>query len=530
LFVGQFLIRVEAVNLSSSIFDTDDLSVIRGGGVANLLLPSDILKALNFGEIIPVFSGASQAEAVLSAGPGVTERMIEQRLAELISGKRQLDVAEPEVLSVLRHLVLIGVAVPFEAGYAKANRHAMGRVRQRQLNTLTLDRGDGLASSVRRPCVIDGFRPAATLLSKGGKDLLVSASVRDRQALGRKLRQRIYHKIGIRTDRTLRFADSFSDLVEGPPDGVPPSLVGKMAVVYLDGNKFTAARDGAIQRDPNGGHVAAAAFSQCVTAARAQFLDRLLDRLEKDKRMFFEGRLRFEILMWGGDEARFVLPAWKVRDLLDLLTDDMEQGKWDFDGQRLTNAVGILVCHHKMPIAKASDLANQVVDEAKLYIKTPASERQDVLSLQLIESIEPPMGGLKPFREKLYRTAEPDVFCVAGPSRIRSFLAAYDRITDPQKGLPRSQLYDLISEARRPVAQNTERKNPKELNELIGKAVKRTKGNSGEDTLSKLRDALHDPAFVVSETAPFAGLVRMAEMWDLMRPFETAPTSDVEAA
>jgi len=75
--------------------------------------------------------------------------------------------------------------------------------------------------------------------------------------------------------------------------------------------------------------------------------------------------LRFETLLWGGDEAKLVLPAWKVPDLLKLLLEDMNDPEWKFGSTVLTNGIGILVCHAKTPIARALSLAEEIVVDAK---------------------------------------------------------------------------------------------------------------------------------------------------------------------
>ncbi|SNY91604.1 hypothetical protein SAMN04515647_1833 [Cohaesibacter sp. ES.047] len=525
----RFLVRVEAVNLASSIVDTDDLSVIRGGGFANLLVPERLLGALDMGALALVFAGASQAEAILNVAENVDERQVEARLISLASGQEDVANMEPQLVAILPHLTLLCAVVPYESGYLAASRYAIGKIRERQLMNLTIDKGEPPAQSFRRPCMVDGTRPGSMSLSKGGKKLIVSSSVYSRQILGRELRQEIYRQIGVRTDRNLEYADSFADLVNDPPPGLSPSLKGKMAVVYFDGNKFTAIRERAIRNDQHGGGDAVRAFSEAVTKARALFLDRILDNLENDSRMYCDGRrLRFEILMWGGDEARFVLPAWKLAEILPILADDMEGEHWAFRGETMTSAIGVLVCHHKMPITRAVAMADDIVDEIKAYQRAKEGKPENMLSIQLIESIEPHVGGIRGFRQKLYQTSDASAFVVEGASGLRSIIDSYRRITDPSTGLPRSQLYNLISEARSQGLPGQLAGEASNLEELLQTAVDRSRGENGEDVVMALKAALLDPAFGVSAGAPFVGLVRIAETWDLMRPFMVSSELETE--
>jgi len=53
----QFLVRIEAVNINVSIYDTEDLSTIRGGSFASLLLPGEVLNSLQIGPLKKCFPG-----------------------------------------------------------------------------------------------------------------------------------------------------------------------------------------------------------------------------------------------------------------------------------------------------------------------------------------------------------------------------------------------------------------------------------------------------------------------------------------
>lgn len=532
--------------MAATVFDTADLSTIRGGSYANLLAPRELIRAVErsgLGEVTVVFSGASQWVAILKTrDTAVTETAIERIFAQTAIGPAQMDSTIAEILP---HILLIGAAVEIRSedpeksldpetddkAYDAAAQRAMARVRLRQLQRPTIDLGPAPDASSQRPCDLDGARPALpTTIKVGTETLQVSASVAARRNFGRKLRQAfLAHVFGGPPPQqlgALEFADSLHELVEKPVSRLPPALKNKMALAYLDGNRFGAIR----AKHP--GRRAATEFAGTVSRLRAALLDHLLTSFSKDPRMFFDagggaGKLRFELLMWGGDEACFVLPAWKVADLIALLAKNLESAEWSFEGSRLTHSIGILLCNYKMPIATARSLVEQMVDEVKDAIKQDPAGAKDgddnALSVQFLDSIEPPAGSLREFRRTFYGTGDAAAFATIGVPKFRELLEAGGAITHPNLGFPRSQLAGLLADARR-----RDPLRPPLAEDALKTRLQRSRPSdtAGYDAAEiSLADkwvsaaGLGSNVFGAHPDVPLLGLMRLAEMWEFWRPF-----------
>jgi len=445
---------------------------------------------------------------------------------------------------VFPYVCVIGVAVGItgsaDDAFDVAARRAVARLRTKQLQRPTIDLDAPPGASALRPCKKDGTRPARETDMEAGAPIIVSASVKTRRAIGRDMRRKFLTRIFPNDPPRLkrdRFADSLHDLVASPPRGLPPALRNKMAVVHFDGNKF-----GTI-RGQHPGQKAAAEFAAILKASRAALLKKLLLDFDADDRMAYRDRegvekLRFELLMWGGDEATFVLPAWKVGGLLRLLEHDLRDDgeRWKFRTSRLTHAVGILVCNYKMPIANARSLVEQMVVGAKNCVndfsltnpKTDKTEPDNALSLQVLESIEPQAGTVRAFRTIYYGVGDDRAFTLIGSDDIKHFLEAGANLTDPADGYPRSQLFGLLRRARA-----LDPKRPRLDPGLIEDSVHRSAPThliSGSPDAKRWVDGhvgrLNSGIFGVHPDAPVLGLMRLAEMWELFRPFADRQAGD----
>lgn len=100
-------------------------------------------------------------------------------------------------------------------------------------------------------------------------------------------------------------------------------------------------------------------------------------------------RLRFELLMYGGDEIAFVVPAWLGLEFAQLFFRQVDKGRTQIDGaQDYSFKMGLAFTNHKMPIREARRLAGKLAELAK-------QGDRDCLLIHAFESIEPPANGLK---------------------------------------------------------------------------------------------------------------------------------------
>jgi hypothetical protein len=453
------LLRVEGVNFGATISDTDDLSTIRGASLAYLRLPELLFDALRreFPAIEPLWTGASVG--VASIRDADDPETVRRRAYDLLYPSDPT-AADPlaELRAVIPHLTLCVAAVEDKGNYLAESDALIAAVRSQQLRQPTVD--IPLPGALQRPCRIDSIRPAIDEKWTGGGRRPMSASVGARRDYGRHMRQFVY-KREIRPllyDRLPeRFADSFLELIKGAPENEPPfadlplSLRQKMAVIYLDGNKFSRIRSTRFA----GSAADDSRFSRHVKTRRRTLMEDLIGHLvalpdmtlvTANQHRKATKKFRFETLLWGGDEALFVMPGWRGIEALDVMLRSLDDPGWAIDGIPLTHAVGLVICDAKVPIRVIRELAKTLADDAKTTLPDDLQIQRTVAQFLILESFEPP-DRLADFRRSLYGIAAPADFTFAPP--------AFGRVTEAVRalkaddGLPPSQLYGLLREARR---------------------------------------------------------------------------------
>lgn len=358
------LLRIEAINLAFVIDDTEDLSTRRGGSymlldAVNQLKNhfSDRLKAISTGASVGLF--ALQP----TAGDG------QQLLAEV----RQF-LQNPE--KPYAHATF-AVDLVQDASFRSASEKAVAANRWRQMHELNFSTAWGESSEV---CGIDEIRPGTHKNYSPKPDSeYVSASVYVRRQAGRDLRQTIYRDI-LGESLSLQFTDETASLSTFPAGAfkeIPPNLNGKMAVFYADGNGF-----GRIQRSCQD-TAALRQWDRDIRDKRRTLLHALLAWLAKKSRAKTgDGELRFETLLWGGDELLFLLPAWlglQFAEKFFAFTAD-----WHYASQPLTHAAGLVFAKHSTPISQLQKLAKQLADHGK----TETRKAQNSLSWVVLESFD----------------------------------------------------------------------------------------------------------------------------------------------
>lgn len=177
------------------------------------------------------------------------------------------------------------------------------------------------------------------------------------------------------TFESFGFAKSFEDIVADPPDHLPPGARNKLAVVHIDGNSFGRQ---ARERAEKGDRAIYRRYSLYLEAQGGLLLKAILDWMLSRPTMRVRGkseesepyRLRFETLLWGGDEMTFVLPAWEAADFMTMLQAALSTWpipEYDKAEGQLTFAAGMVFGNVKTPIRDlrrvAYDLCNAVKRE-----------------------------------------------------------------------------------------------------------------------------------------------------------------------
>ncbi|MGH6815278.1 MAG: Cas10/Cmr2 second palm domain-containing protein, partial [Hyphomicrobiaceae bacterium] len=491
--MSVFVLWVEGVDFGETLFDTGDLSTVRGASLTQLAMPpfaeERLKESLGSDNVQSIFSGASQAAFKLSAAKPDAEKA-EAELGDAL-GRQGLDPAavEKEARAAWRtpgqlpgtapfaHLRFVTGLVELKGDEKLALAGAQAAARFRQLQS----------SGPRRPppskadavCAIDRRRPADTKIwvkktvdpadRASGEDedssysarIEVSSSVAARRHYGRWARQRFYPaELRDETAAGLGFADSLHDIVARPPDNTPLALRTKIAVFYADGNKFGSIRKALAQKKKSA-FAAWGTFSQrLVEQQREKLLKPLVAKfrektgngstelkrfamVNRERRKLPAYLLRLETLLWGGDEVTFVVPSWLgwwlAREFFRLTKG------WHIEDHPLTFSAGLVFTSYKTPIRDARELARTLADIAKA---AHPEDAVDALEVEALESVDPPLDGIEGLRERLAGVwkdeRNTDVLTIEDIETFWSKIAACKRAEPRDDSVPRSQIYRIL--------------------------------------------------------------------------------------
>ncbi|MFM2043795.1 MAG: hypothetical protein RLY86_2371 [Pseudomonadota bacterium] len=569
-----YVLRVEGVNFSSTVTDTQDISVIRGAGLA-LLHAADRVQAildakLGQGVAEQVFAGASQAAFRFRADSETATAVLHDLRGKLategedprdLAGQLEAHGGDPtatmrEGMIPLAHLSFVcdlahdGEALPDGDKQRDALDRALyaaeARNRTRQMQSLTVplpkfeqgvlgfDPVDKLRPAVPKiPGIAKQTREAA---DAQGVPATAAPATAARRLYGRKMRKAFYGvELGEPIDEPV--TESVADICAVPicgwdRFGVRPSLQNKLAIFYADGNGFGAIRaDLAQHHEPPRMVNALAQFSRELQAFRRGFLNRTLEWLRtmggddivrqgrgrvpiriKDKE---ELRLRLETLLWGGDEFTMVVPGWLGFTLAQgffKLSKD-----WKIGEKTLTHGAGLLFCDRKTPIRDITRLVKEgLAEEAKKHRKD-----MNALSVAAFESADLP-DDLGAYRKRLYpNLSGPDAWFVLTAGELTGLLELIQRMGNKgeharadRTEFPRSQLYKLLR-----IAQQTTPFGGNACEDKVCESLREYLGNAGADCAVGADDFKN-----WGGDRPLAlTLALIAEYWDYADPFLEGP-------
>lgn len=416
---GQLLavLVVEAVNFDATMFDTNDISTIRGSSLA--LLDAINLLVRNLEEIetpeghrlLTLNRGASVLEIAvyLQAGNATANQAYVDRLVAIAKafciGKSAIPagLSSPELpnlgLFTFRFAVARANEVRATSGeiLQKLTGIARARLRRRQFQTLTLP----LPLSEDLPVwqnILASNRPPSdsgwpSFVVEAGKYVTRSAQLR--RAYGRTARSEIIPRIlreELGTNQNDQSCAELNDLIDRiencgftrdlgelcPKEAeidrwqLPIGATSKIALIHIDGNKFGRRRD--VIASPQ--H--RALFSAKLRQMQAQLLHVLaLAAIGPDAIpglvCSVSGAIRIECLLLGGDELVIAVPAFAAFDVMSRLQAGMVNltcdEKWfPHDGahlKRLTYASAIVIAKYKAPIRQLRKIAAELNDLVK---------------------------------------------------------------------------------------------------------------------------------------------------------------------
>ncbi|WP_020558179.1 hypothetical protein [Thiofilum flexile] len=373
-------ILVEGVNLYANIYDTDQLSVIRGSS----FLYKDAIETIKESfkdHVVCISSGASSGLFLLKGGDAA------QTVAAIKSKLTTPDSNQP--FHLLTFMVVHTKANDLLA--AKEQLYTQLRLGQLQSLTLQPDRettGKGQFSTI--PCGLSGSRIAAsyekTIQSDNKKTL--SASIFQRWNYGRDSKKNYYAQQVNDTELQswldhFGFAEDIDTLCKVDAQ----KLNNKMAVVYLDGNGFSARQRKFLESAGGEVHQQITnqkAFDDTIQAQRKQFLTETLRYLLPKQ---WNDMIRLETLLWGGDEMLLVMPAWEGFDFLQrFFAFNWHLANGEIGGDTtLTHAAGIVFCQANTPIRIIQKLARELADGVK-----DISRKENGWDYLVLESVDYP--------------------------------------------------------------------------------------------------------------------------------------------
>jgi hypothetical protein len=240
------------------------------------------------------------------------------------------------------------------------------------------------------------------------------------------------HRRRVAAQTALAPAADFEALIGQPNARVPMSARHKMAVVHADGAGFGAAL---LELQKKGADAGLKLFSDRAQALQKAIVD---SAVAWAAGWSSGGVLQFEVLMAGGDDLLFVLPAWRLFDLLGRFHD--WTARETIEGNSVHFRLGAIVADRRTPIRQTTALAFEAVDTLR------ASQLAGSLfCVDVFESAAPPMDGLSAHRKRLYGSAYSDSLQAWQLAQadtlahnLRALRAGGDNI------LPRSQIYRAL--------------------------------------------------------------------------------------
>lgn len=415
----EWYLRIEAVNLDHSVYDTNDISTIRGG--SSLLLDAvRINDKPEFRDIlIPVSVGASTGLYEVNVSTDVEMSTLETKVREYLKREPYNHFATFVVATIKRSLA--------EAGEQLANACAL---QQYRLPSFAFSPYEESPEECEE-CAYGGVRPAKHSLP--GKKQKVSHAVYVRREQGKRLRKELYQSCLDGDD--WQFVDDLEELAQND----------SIAVIHLDGNRFGTIRD------------------HCHSKEEYQLLDTAVQGIQKEaicqiaRHSSKVGKkLRLETLLWGGDEIELVVPAPQAWATLKRFFEATAIKPCEIGGKQftLTWSAGVVFCRHNLPILQVRGYAEQLCSIAKKQLSdddpkcfTASDNRFTYLNMSSFEIIS---REVEPFIKSYHQPASVEEFTFS-MQEIEQLYADMVTIT---RLFPKNKVYDIVERIQRGEAVN----------------------------------------------------------------------------
>ncbi|OGR26975.1 MAG: hypothetical protein A2277_19880 [Desulfobacterales bacterium RIFOXYA12_FULL_46_15] len=411
-----YFFRAEAVNMTPTVYDTSDISTIRGAGFYLLDRIHTLSRDPEFHDGL-ITEGASAAvfQFDTDAPKDIRKKMLALLYSDLEKKDRSGNSLKNPAIQGMTFLVEF---MEHKSTFQKTMAALQGKIRVSQMQNPTIRIfPETLISSGQseegKDLTFDALNRVLPAHETDGNKGALSRFTKIRRDQGIKLRKKIYgdllkgHDI---PEKELNFTNDLETLSRGQGN-----LNGKIAYIYIDGNKFGKLQSALDQE-------ALKEFDTVLDDFKKKFLACLIQYAIKTPAFRAPGKyndlIRLETLLWGGDEIKLIVPAWlgwTVATLFFKTASDLSLG---FQDQGLTFAMGMVLAHHTNPIQNLDDMAGLLVDAVKDGIKAGSPNdhpqydraRGDRMHYAVLESLETlPQKDFQRFTEKQYQTSSRDM-------------------------------------------------------------------------------------------------------------------------
>jgi hypothetical protein len=491
----RVFLRMEGMNMSTFVEDTQDLSTIRGG---SLLLLRAVERVKEKFSLDPISTGASAGLFCCTLPESMSPDCLRKKVERYLNHEDKELQHATFVVDVIDDLT---ERKDPNAGFVihRERLLALNRWQQMQAPTLAVPK----KVTVSQPCAFDGVRPAAKTSPRGE---LISESAWVRNKYGREQKQSLYTKETCLTDLP-KFVNDLDELSDDSSQG---RLHHKIAVIYLDGNKF-GEKQNRLCPTPE----LQKAFDTRLKDYRRGVLRELLIKIKDKPAWCYQGQLlRMETLLWGGDELIWVVPAWRGFWTLSFFFDHTRDPKWEFEGEALTHAAGLVFCHHNAPIHRVTALARKLAGLAKEH-----SREANRVAYQILESFDHAGLDLKAVRKRRCpKIVSLEELILDGDKMSQVF----KHMNAIRGQLPRRRLYQVLDALYKPCAENPTAEDPKALQKTIDEILKGLK----EETTKVLKELRTCFSTGENSEARLGAWVHLADLWDYLQGEDTCPKNE----
>jgi hypothetical protein len=467
-------LRVEAVNFDRYLYDTNDLSTIRGASYAI----ADVIPMLR--EVIRA-SGATDVQTISEGASVGFFRFDAASSDDAVNAVRQIlkgvvPTNPKDLQPVLPHCTFVVDALASDDPLDARNR-LLARNRWQQITSATLVY-PAKSSANGAVCSEDRLRPAFGSSAAADDDHgPFSTATTARRTYGRLENKKRF--AGVRLGdkapldwQQLVMSNDFEELAGKSVEG--NRLDGHMAVIHADGNSFgllvaqLAARAGdSAARRPG-------VTPQTPAAATLDELRRLDDQIRRSQRALMarlvdlcrgaaapeaaarsSTTVQFEPLVWAGDEFTIVVPVRRMWDVLAEIFSHRVAIALPDGPFHLTYGAGVVVCEHKTPIAGVISLAHALADYAKKFLKKDAESGDDPVehlqgfAYEVLDSYDHVGGNLDRYREKRRGSVAKEDLVIAGGDELGGRLRdAAEVIGATSESLSRSSIVRIANTLR----------------------------------------------------------------------------------